>query len=243
LDFARRRPGLAIGNLRSAVGLGPARENEPRPGGADSPSAGAVALGGARLAAKLADAGLLVGEQLVEPNEVCFGRAKFLLGVLAADVKPRDPGGFLEQHAALDRLGGDNRADSALRHECRGMRPRRGVGEQQRDILRADIATVEAVGRARAALDSAGNLAVAIVCVDQQRDLCEVARRPTCGAGEDDVVHAAAAKRLGAALAHHPANRLEQVRLAAAVGADDPGQPGFDAQFGGFDEALETAEL
>ena len=43
-------------------------------------------------------------------------------------------------------------------------------------------------------------------------------------AREDHVVHAVAAHRRRAVLAHHPAQRLEQVRLAAAVRADHAGQ-------------------
>ena len=44
------------------------------------------------------------------------------------------------------------------------------------------------------------------------------------GAGEDHVVHGGRAHALVRGLAHHPAQRFEQVRLAAAVGADDAGQ-------------------
>src|SRR3546814_9276944 len=62
------------------------------------------------------------------------------------------------------------------------------------------------------------------------------------GAREDHILHPAAAHRLGRGFAHHPADRLEQVRLAAAIGADDAGQPRLDAQLGGFDEAFETGE-
>ena len=127
----------------------------------------------------------------------------------------------------------------------------RGVGEQQRDVLLPHVAAVDPVGRTRAAFDPAGDLAFAVAAVvalarlalDQQRHFGEVARRPGRGAGEDDVLHPAAAKRLGRALAHHPADRFQQVRLAAAVGADDPRQPRLDAQFGRLDEALEAAEF
>src|SRR3712207_7266595 len=44
---------------------------------------------------------------------------------------------------------------------------------------------------------------------------------------------------LGRAFAHHPADRFEEVGLAAAVGSDDPGQPRLDPQLGWLDEALE----
>ena len=81
------------------------------------------------------------------------------------------------------------------------------------------------------------------VAIEQDRDLGEIARWARRRAGEDDVVHAPAAQRLGARFAHCPADRLEQVGLAAAVRADDPGQARLDPQLGRLDEALEAAEL
>ena len=124
------------------------------------------------------------------------------------------------------------------------MRAGGRIGEGQRHILGAHVAAVDAVGAARAALDPADDLELLALAVGAaQHDLGEIARRAGGGAREDDVVHPARAHRLGAGFAHHPADRFEQVGLAAAVGADDAGQARFDAQFGGLDEALETAEL
>jgi hypothetical protein len=63
----------------------------------------------------------------------------------------------------------------------------RRIGEQQGDVLGADVAPVDPVGRARAPLDSAGNLAFAgggflvAVAVDEDRDFGEVASRPNSG--------------------------------------------------------------
>jgi hypothetical protein len=48
-----------------------------------------------------------------------------------------------------------------------------------------------------------------------------------------------AAHRGGPVFAHHPAQRLEQVRLAAAIRADHPGQAGRDHQIGRIDEAVQ----
>ena len=211
----------------------------------------AVALGRPRLPPQRRGPRLLLGQQFVEPLEIGFGRAQLLLGVLAPGVQAGNARRFLQHHPPLDRLGGDHRADPALADQRRRMGAGRGVGEQQRDVLLADVAAVDPVGRAGAALDPAGDLALAVGLVvrlarfalDQQRDFGEVARRPGRGAGEDDVLHPAAAQRLGGAFAHHPADRFQQVRLAAAVGADDAGQPRLDAQLGGLDEALEAAEF
>ena len=43
-------------------------------------------------------------------------------------------------------------------------------------------------------------------------------------------------------LAHRPAQRLDQVRFAAAVRSDHAGEAGFDHEISGFNERLETVE-
>src|SRR5262249_42527962 len=68
------------------------------------------------------------------------------------------------------------------------------------------------------------------------------ARWPRRAAAEDHVLHLTAAHRLGRGFAHGPAQGLDQVRFAAAVGADDPGQAGIDEQFGGIDQGFEAGE-
>mgnify|MGYP000134310250 CR=1 FL=1 len=50
--------------------------------------------------------------------------------------------------------------------------------------------------------------------VDGQRHLGPAERGPPGGTGEDDVLHLAAAQRLGALLTHHPGQRVDDVRFA-----------------------------
>ncbi|KIU01477.1 hypothetical protein QU38_01415, partial [Staphylococcus aureus] len=124
------------------------------------------------------------------------------------------------------------------------MRPRRRIGEEQGDVLGADVAAVDPIGRAGAALDPADDFQLVILAhlVGLDRDFGEIARGASRGAGEDHVFHASAAHRLGAGLAHHPAQRFEQIRLAATIGADDARQPRFDAEVSRVDEALEARQ-
>ena len=111
---------------------------------------------------------------------------------------------------------------------------------------------VDAIGRAGLALDAAGDLdrlvvveggrRAAVGIVEHEPDFGDVARRPLAGAGEDDVVHARAAHGLVRALAHHPAQSLDEIRLAAAVRPDDAGQSRLDLELGGVAEALEAGQ-
>src|SRR5690606_6789105 len=60
---------------------------------------------------------------------------------------------------------------------------------------------------------------------------------------EDHVLHGRAAQGLGGALAEHPGDGVGHVALAAAVGADDGGDPAGELQYGGLDEGLETGDF
>ena len=82
----------------------------------------------------------------------------------------------------------------------------------------------------------------AVGVVDGQRDLGAAERRAAGGAGEDDVLHLAAAQRLGALLAHHPGQRVDDVGLAGAVGTDDAGDARLELEGRRGGEGLEPAE-
>src|SRR5262249_25205947 len=60
---------------------------------------------------------------------------------------------------------------------------------------------------------------------------------------EDDVRHGPPAEVLGALLAHAPADGVDDVGLAAAVGPDDPDHVGVEVDDGPVHEGLEAADL
>ena len=166
-----------------------------------------------------------------------------------------DPCGLFQHGAPFLWPGGDDGGDPPLADQRRAVRTGGGVGEDQRHILGAHILAIGAIGAARAAFDPARDFQFAIgadidrveqlaLFLDgQQRYFGKVALRPAGGAGEDHILHAAAAHRLGAGFAHHPADRFQEVGFAAAIGPDNAGQARLDAQFGRIDEALEARKL
>ena len=93
-----------------------------------------------------------------EPRQVALGRLEAQLRLVPAAVQPGDAGRILQDAAALLGLGVDDLADLALAHEGRRARAGRGVLEQDLDVARARLAAVDAVGRARLALDAARHL-------------------------------------------------------------------------------------
>ena len=212
----------------------------------------AVAHGLAGLALEPIDLLGELADHVLEAGEVLLGGAQPQLGLVAAGVQAGNAGGFFQHAAALLGLGLDDLADAALVDEGGRARAGRGVGEQDLDVAGAHFAAVDAIGRALLALDAARDFerlfAVelgrrgAIGIVDRHRDFGVVARRPVVVAGEDDVVHVGGAHGLVRGLAHHPAQRLDQVRLAAAVRADHAGQSRLDQKIGRLDERLEADE-
>ena len=80
------------------------------------------------------------------------------LGLVAAAVQAGDAGRILQDAAALLGLGVDDLADLALAHQRRRACARRGVLEQDAHVAGAHLLAVDAIGRARLALDAARDL-------------------------------------------------------------------------------------
>ena len=267
LSLLAQSSGLGLGRLGKAgerggkrcflgldvrLGPRPGEEHQDRLDLADLGRDLLVAAGGAGLPLQALDLGIELAQHVAETGEVAFGRLEPQLGLVAAAVQAGDAGGVLQDAAALLGLGVDDLGDLALAHEGGRAGTGRRILEQNPDVAGAHLAAVDAVGGARLALDPAGDLEqVGVVelgrrgapaIVEEDRDLGGVAGGPAGGAGEDHVVHGGGPHRLVRGLAHHPAQRFEQVRLAAAVGADDAGQPPLDDEFGRLDERFEADE-
>ena len=75
--------------------------------------------------------------------------------------------------------------------------------------------------------------------VDGKRNLSMVARGAPAGPSKDHIVHAARPHGLSGIGPHDPTQGFQQIGLAAAIGADNARDSGFDAKLSGFDEGLE----
>ena len=240
--------GLGEGGL----GLAPGDQVGERLVPADVGGEVAVAARLARLAPQALDLDVDLLQHVLDAQQIVLGPLEAQLRLVAARVQAGDAGRLLEDQPARLGLGGDDLADLALADEGGRARAGRGVGEQELHVAGAHLAAVDPIGRARLALDAAGDLdrlvlvegggRAAVGVVEQDADLGVVARRALAGAGEDHVVHARGAHGLERAFAHHPAQRLDEVRLAAAVRADDAGEAGLDLELCGVAEALEAGE-
>ena len=191
-----------------------------------------------------------LADQVAEALKIGFRGLEAKLGLMPSAMQAGNARGILQHAAPLLRGGIDDLADTALAHQRRRARTGRRVLEQQADVARPRILAVDPVGRADFALDAPRHLKVvgvvelgrcrARAIVDEQRHLGGVAGRPVLRAGEDHVVHGRAAHALIGGLAHGPAQRLEQVRLAAAVRPDHAGESRLDQDFGRLDKGFEA---
>jgi hypothetical protein len=155
-------------------------------------------------------------QKVVEPAKVGLGRAQLGFCIAPPHVQTGNPRRFLQHRAPFGRARGDDGGDAPLADERRAVRARCRIGKDQRNILGAHVAPVDAVGRACAALDPADDFKLAAISAagvrnSGQHNFGKIACRAAGGACEDHIVHAAAAQRAGRAFTHDPADRLEQV--------------------------------
>ena len=212
----------------------------------------AVAVRLARLPLEAVDLGVDLLENVLDAGEIVFGALEPELGFVPARVEAGDAGGLLEDQPARLGLGGNDLADLALSHQRRRARAGRSVGEQELHIACAHLLAIDAVSRTGVAFDAPGDLdglgiiesgrRATVGIVEQEPNLGVVSGGTPAGAGEDDVLHARAAHVLERALAHHPAQSFDEVRLAATVRPDDAGQSRLDSELSVVAKALEASQ-
>jgi hypothetical protein len=212
---------LGAGGFGVLARLGPAQMGEKGFEAMDFFGQAPVAAGLGGLALEACELALDLGGDFGEALEIGFGGVELEFRLMAARVEAGDTGGFLKDAAAVLGLGADQFGDLALTHEGGGVGARGGVGEEELDVLAAHGAAVDAVAGACAAFQLALDLkhvgAVefrrrgAFGVIQNERDFGSFPRGAGGSAGEDEIVHLAAAHGLGGVGPHGPAQRFEKV--------------------------------
>ena len=184
------------------------------------------AAGDLGLAAQRLELAPDLAEQVVEAGQVAVAGVELAERLLLALAVLEDAGGLLDEAAPVLGGGVQDRVELALADDDVHLAADAGVGEQLLDVEQPAGRAVDGVLGAAAAEHGPadGDLGVldrqrAVGVVDGEDDLGPTQRRAAGGAGEDDVLHLAAAQRLRALLAHHPGERVDDVGLARAVRA------------------------
>ena len=118
------------------------------------------------------------------------------------------------------------------------------------DVLEAAERVVDAVFRFAVAIDPAGDRDLVVIDLQRlfaighrERDFGHAERLAFLGAVEDDIGHFATAQSFGGGFAEHPADRIDHIGFAAAVGADDASDALGEFEYGLIGEGLEALDF
>ena len=132
----------------------------------------AVAAGGVGLALERAELAAHLAQEVAEAGEVALGGGQAALGLLLALAVLQDPGGLLDDEAAVFGAGVEHRVDLALAHDHVLLAAHAGVGEQVLDVEQAARHAVDGVLAVAGAEQRAGE--------GDLGELDRAAARPSC---------------------------------------------------------------
>ena len=191
--------------------------------------------------------------QVVEAIKILPGVANAGLGLAPALLVLGDARRLLQEESQILRARLDEAGDHALFDDGVTARPQTGAEKKVLDVPPPATGTVEEVIGLTVAADLAldGDLGIlgvlaagrAIAVVEQEFNAGQTDGLTAGGAVEDDIGHGLAAQHLGRGLTHDPAHGIDDIRLAAAIGADDSAQIARKEHGGRVHEGLETGKL
>jgi hypothetical protein len=157
---------------------------------------------------------------------------------------------FLKHRAAFLRLRRQDLIDLSLRHDRIRRAADAGVHQHVVDVLEPAQRAVDPVLGTTVPEHPAGDRNLVVIHLQRllavrhrQRDLRHAQRLAFLGAVENDVRHLAAPQCLRRGLAEHPADRIHDVGLAAAVRPDDARHALCKLEYGLVRKGLEAVDF
>src|SRR5579884_3480193 len=154
------------------------------------------------------------------------------------------------QRTPFGRLRAEDRVDLSLRDDRVRAGAEPGSHQQlvhvaQPHLLAVDVELrlARAVGAPRDLHFVEAERQLVVVVVERQRDFGHPERLARVVAGEDDVFHSLRAQAARRLLAEHPADRVDQIRFAGAVGTDDGGRAVDEVERRRFGERFEAEDF
>ena len=170
-------------------------------------------------------------------------------GLLLAAAVLQDPRGLLDEAAPVLGARVQHGVELPLADDHVHLPAEARVAQQLLHVEQPARLAVDGVLARAVAEQRAGDRHLAVLdrqravgVVDREADLGTAERTARGGAREDDVLHLAAAQRLGTLLPHDPGERVHDVRLAGAVGADDARDARFEGERRRLREGLESLQ-
>ena len=203
-----------------------------------------------RLAPQRTDLPPHLPDHVRHAREVRVGQRQLLHGLAPRRLVFRDARRLFKHRAPLLRLRRQDLIDLALRHDRITGPADASVHEKFLDVLQPARLAVERIFALPVAVHPAHNLHLVkfrpellFAFREQQRHFADLRRLARVRALENHVLHLAAAQGLRALFPQHPANRVGDVGLAAAVGPDDRGHAGFEAEGRVVGKGFESVKL
>ena len=189
-------------------------------------------------------------EDVVHAHELRFGGLQAAQRLFATKLQPPRAGGLLDDRAPIGRPERQDLVHQALSDDDEGVVGEVRAREQVLQIAEANARAVDEVLGLAVAEQTATDL-----------DLGEVDRQPTRGvvemehrlghresfsrfaSAEDELLVPLCAQHARVVLAKRPADRIGEIRLAAAVWPDDRRDPGRKFEMGLVHEALKPGHV
>src|SRR5450755_1238163 len=198
-----------------------------------------------------------LGDDVVDAQQVLARQLHLAFGLLAALLVFGDAGRLFQEHASVFRACADDLTDATLLDDGVGLRADARAQEQLGDVAQANLRLVKQVLARPIPIQAAGDGDFRVVpvldgealrvlrigVVEGEGDLRQTIGAARLGAIEDHVFHGAAAQVLRALLAENPTNRIDDVRLAATIGADNADHVVVEVDHRAVHEGLEARDL
>ena len=209
-----------------------------------------VLLGHLGLLAQWLQLSLELGHHVLEPEQILVQAGQLALGALLPTAVLGDAGRLLDVLPTLLGPGEEHFLELTLPDDRVQRPPDPRLRQQLLHVEQPDQLAVDPVLTLPGAEDRAADLDLGHgdrdqtgLVVDHQLDLGHPEGGTAGSPREDDVGHLPASERTWTLLAQRPADRIDQIRLAGAVGAHDHTDAGDELEDGLVREGLEPADL
>ena len=187
--------------------------------------------------------------QVAESREVGLHRVELANRLLFATAVLENSGSFFDESATIFGAGGEHVVESPLTDDDVHLTAEAGIAEQFLNVEQTASLAVDGIFTLSVAKQGARNCDFAVLdrqravgVVNREQNFGTTERAARCSTSEDDVVHLSATQGFRALLTHHPGERVDDVRLARAVGADHTRDTGFERERRWLGERLEALE-
>ncbi|OQC01835.1 MAG: hypothetical protein BWX80_03276 [Candidatus Hydrogenedentes bacterium ADurb.Bin101] len=190
------------------------------------------------------------GDNIVETQHILLGGLQLAQGGALARLVLDDSGRLFQQVPPILGLRTEHQIDFALPDKGIRVGADAGIHEQFLDITQAAGDLVQQVFAFAGTVHTAGYLHFAVIdrqlpvrVIKGQGNFGHAGRRPPVAAVENNILHVGTAQFPGALFAQRPAQRIQDIALAASVRTDNCRNPLFKVDHGRVGERFKPVHI